>query len=220
MKNFGLTDLVIVAPYAPVWDEVVSAVNATDVIHNARVVPTLADAVADCTLAVGTGDSTRAAGKHSFYTPAELRGDVAGTNHHLALVFGPEKHGLTNDDLSHCHRLMTIPTRPDCPSMNLGQAVAVCCYELMRDGAESEEVKSVVNRATAGEVEMSLRLALEVLRLADFMLPGNEPELTRKLRRTLLGLNLSRREVKTLCGALRQIKNKLEPGTRADTSES
>jgi TrmH family RNA methyltransferase len=210
MKNFGLTDLTVVSPYPPVWGEVVSAVNAEDVITNARVVPTLAEAVADSTLVVGTADPTRVAGKHQASTPAELRADVTGTGHRLALVFGPEKHGLTNEDLSHCHRVMSIPTRPGCPSMNLGQAVAVCCYELMRDESRGEEVRTVIQAATAGEVEAGLRLTLEVLRLADFILPGNEPELTQKLRRSLLRLNLSRREVKTLCGALRQIKDKLE----------
>jgi TrmH family RNA methyltransferase len=210
MKNFGLTNLTVVSPYSPVWDEVVSAVNAEDVIANARVVTTLAEAVADATLVVGTADPSRVALKHRVYTPAELRADVTGTDHRLALVFGPEKHGLTNEDLNHCHRVLSIPTRPGCPSMNLGQAVAVCCYELMRDAAPGEEVKTALQTATAGEIEMSLKLALEVLRLADFILPGNESALAQKLRRSLLRLNLSRREVKTLCGALRQIKDKLE----------
>lgn len=209
MKNFGLAELFVVAPYAPVWDEVVSAVNAADVIANARVVPTLAEAVADATFVVGTADRTRVAGKQRLFTPADLREAVTGSNHRLAIVFGPEKHGLTNEDLSHCHRVMTIPTQPDCPSMNLGQSVAVCCYELMRDGLPPNEATPAVTMATAGEVETSLRLTLEVLELAEFILPGNRPALTQKLRRSLLHANLSQREVKTLCGALQQIKGRL-----------
>ena len=138
MKNFGFTDLTVVAPHAPVWDEAVSAVNAVDIIANARVVGSLIEAISDCTFVVGTVDRTRVESKQAIYTPADLSRDLQATDHRLAMVFGPEKNGLTTEDLSHCHRALSIPTRPLCPSMNLGQAVAVCCYELMRDRAQHQ----------------------------------------------------------------------------------
>ncbi|HWQ33677.1 MAG TPA: RNA methyltransferase [Blastocatellia bacterium] len=211
MKNFGFTDLAVVAPYAPVWTEAVSAVNATDVLTSARVCDTLAEAVADCTLVVGTADRTRVEWKQPLFTPVDLQRELSANSHRLALVFGSEKHGLTNDDLSFCHRVLSLPTAPDCPSMNLGQAVAVCCYELSRD--EAGRSAAPVVTAAAGELETSLKLMLEVLQLSGFLLPGNEPVRTRKLRQSLLQAQLSSQEVSFLCGALRQIKSQLEKGT-------
>lgn len=210
MKNFGLTELAVVAPFAPTWNEAVSAVNAEDVLTRAQVVGTLAEAVADCTLVIGTADQTRLAGKHPVYTPRDLVAELATTNHRLALVFGSEKHGLTNDDLAHCHRTMSIPTAPDCPSMNMGQAVAICCYELTR--AEPPQVEQVIPlpAATAGEVEMSLQLLVEVLREAKFLLPHTEAAMTTKLRQRLLQLRLTPSDVKQLCGVLRQIQWRFE----------
>ena len=115
MKNFGLTDLWIVGPHPPVWDEVVSAVNATDVLAGARVVESVDQAIADCNLVVGTTDRTRVDEKQTVYTPVDLIRELRETSYNLALIFGSEKHGLTNEDLSRCHRLMSIPTQQDCP---------------------------------------------------------------------------------------------------------
>lgn len=209
MKNFGFTELAVVAPYAPVWTEAVSAVNATDVLSSARVCDTLAEAVADCTLVVGTADRRRIEWKQQLFTPVDLQQELSATNHRLALVFGSEKHGLTSDDLSFCQRVMSIPTQPDCPSMNLGQAVAICCYELRR-GEHPSGAQADTDSATAGAIETSLRLMIEVLRLSGFLLPGNEPVRTRKLRHSLLHAGLSDQEVSFLCGALQQIKSQLE----------
>lgn len=205
MKNFGFADLAVVAPWPPVWNEAVSAVNASDVLLNARRCATLAEAVADCTLVVGTADPGRFAGKSSI-TPAELATDLKGSDHLPALVFGSEKHGLTNDDLSHCHQLLSIPTVDGCPSMNLGQAVAICCYELRNETRRDEPG---IEWATAGEIEAALALAMDVLGKTDFILPGNEGELRRKLRRSLLNRQLTKREVNTMCGALRRISSKM-----------
>ncbi|MFN7947957.1 MAG: RNA methyltransferase [Blastocatellia bacterium] len=211
MKNFGFTDLAVVAPYAPVWTEAVSAVNATDVLSSARVCATLAEAVADCTLVVGTADRTRIEWKQPLFTPVDLQRELSANSHRTAIVFGSEKHGLTNEDLSFCHRVLSIPTAPDCPSMNLGQAVAICCYELRRDENQSG-AQGFTDSATAGAIETGLRLMIEVLRLSGFLLPGNEPVRTRRLRQSLLHAGLSSQEVSFLCGALQQIKSQLEKG--------
>jgi tRNA/rRNA methyltransferase len=210
MKNFGCTELAVVAPFPPTWNEAVSAVNAEDVLANARVCASLAEAIADCTFVVGTADRTRIAGKHRLYTPRDLVAELANTNHRLALVFGSEKHGLTNDDLAHCHRTMSLPTALACPSMNLGQAVAICCYELTR--AETPVQERTTNRrtATAGEIETSLQLLLEVLREARFVQPNTEAATITKLRQRLLQLGLTPTDVNLLCGVLRQIQWRFE----------
>jgi TrmH family RNA methyltransferase len=210
MKNFGFAELAVVAPFAPTWSEAVSAVNAEDVLTNARVFDTLADAVADCTFVVGTADHSRIAGKHRMYTPRDLVAELAATNHRLALVFGSEKHGLTNDDLGHCHCTMSIPTAPECPSMNLGQAVAICCYELTRTETPVRERTATQRLATAGEIEISLQLLLTVLRETNFVQPHTEAATAKKLRERLLQFGLTPRDVNQLCGVLRQIQWRFE----------
>ena len=205
MKNFGFHDLSVVSPHPPIWDEVVSAVNSMDIVRTARVFESLVEAVADRTLVIGTADPTRSDSGNRTFNPRDLARLVRQIDHKIAIVFGPEKHGLTNEDLSFCHRTMSIPTQPDCPSMNLGQAVAVCCYELASDDNDQNLSTVPVDSASAGDVEIALELALQVLRRADYIIPGTEPGLRLKLRRRLLGLSMSKNEVNRLTGALRKI---------------
>ena len=133
LKNMGFDDLRLVAP-GPLnnREAVAMAVHADDLLANATVYPDLAAALADCSLAVGT--TSRRGGYRSRANPlraaaAELDA-LAGTNK-IAIVFGREDRGLTNRELKLCHRLMTIPTAPEYPSLNLAQAVMVVAYELM-----------------------------------------------------------------------------------------
>jgi tRNA/rRNA methyltransferase len=133
MANFGLSRLSVVAPYAPHWREAKSAVGAPEILKSAAVADTLADAVRNCTLIAGTGTLTYRKPEQCVVQlpdlPTLVREEL-DRDGRVALVFGPEKHGLTRDDLSYCHVLVEIPTDPRQPSMNLGQAVAVCLYEL------------------------------------------------------------------------------------------
>lgn len=209
MKNFGFTDLAVVAVHPPTWSEVTSAPNAMDVLTGARVVATLGEAIADCNLVVGTADRTRVEERQTVYTPFDLSRDLAEASYKLALVFGSEKHGLTNEDLSRCHRVISIPTEPNCPSMNLGQAVAICCYELIRDRAQAGIVARPTETATAGATEAALQLSLDVLRQIDFVLPGNEPDLMRRLRGSLLRLRPTKYDIEMLCGILSRISRGL-----------
>ncbi len=209
MKNFGFRDLWVVTPHPPTWSEIVSAPNATDILTGAHLVATLAEAVADCNLVVGTGDRTRANKERQPCTPAELSRALQQSGYRLALVFGPEKHGLTNEDLARCHQLLAIPTQPDCPSMNLGQAVAVCLYELTRAPVEVPAAPS--ERAPTRANEVALELALEVMRRVDFVLPDNEPDLARRIRAALLKYRLSRYDTNMLCGILRKINDNIAP---------
>jgi tRNA/rRNA methyltransferase len=133
MANFGFSRLAVVAPYAPNWREARSAIGADELLQKAKRTESLAEAVADCTLVVATGTLTRRKPEQRVVSLPELaplvRQEIERGGR-AALVFGPEKHGLTRDDLSYCHLLVEIPTDPRQPSMNLGQAVAVCLYEL------------------------------------------------------------------------------------------
>jgi tRNA/rRNA methyltransferase len=133
MANFGFRRLSVVAPFAPTWREARSAVGAPELLLNAVESSTLAEAVVNCTLVAGTGTLTWRKPEQRVVALPELAPPVAqelARGGHVALVFGSEKHGLTREDLSYCHILVEIPTDPHQPSMNLGQAVAVCLYEL------------------------------------------------------------------------------------------
>jgi tRNA/rRNA methyltransferase len=133
MANFGFSRLSVVAPFAPTWREARSAVDSQDVLLNAVESATLGEAVSGATLVVGTGSlNYRKPEQRVVPLPelAPLVNQELARGGRVALVFGPEKHGLTRDDLSWCHLLVEIPTDPGQPSMNLGQAVAVCLYEL------------------------------------------------------------------------------------------
>ena len=133
MANFGFSRLSVVAPYEPHWREAKSAIGAEDLLQKARRTESLSDAVADCALVLGTGSLTRRKPQQPVVSLPVLAPIVLAALHprtRVALVFGPEKHGLTRADLALCHSLVEIPTHPRQPSMNLAQAVAVCLYEL------------------------------------------------------------------------------------------
>jgi TrmH family RNA methyltransferase len=133
MANFGFSRLAVVAPYAPHWREARSAIGAPELLQNATETESVAEAVADSTFVAGTGTLVNRKPEQPVLSLADAGPILAqqlDRSGRIALVFGPEKHGLTRDDLSFCNVLIEIPTDPRQPSMNLGQAVAVCLYEL------------------------------------------------------------------------------------------
>ena len=135
MSNFGFADLRLVNPYDVAFREAVSAVKSHYILQSAKVFENFVDAVADCSLIVGT----TSLGRRDLHAPLH-RLESAGRlikrqweTTRVALLFGSEKFGLSNDDLSHCHWFLRIPTRDEHGSMNLGQAVSICLYELSRN---------------------------------------------------------------------------------------
>lgn len=240
MANFGFEDLVVVRPHEPVWRETRSAVGAEDVVKSARAVPDLREAIADCTLVVGTTAGSRRnldrelVPLHEFgkwlsgferrkgAKPAAPRQAAKGCAR-AALLFGSEKTGLSNDALSHCHALVRIPTTPECPSMNLGQAVAVCCYQISRlRGSQTSKGDVCASPApTTTRVHLSDRANMQSLlhvferaeRVLDgvgFLKPKSREATLLKLRRLLLDLGLTNNDVKILGGVLAQIEWKLQ----------
>src|SRR5215831_10972600 len=135
MANFGFAALRVVQPYEVAFREARSAVGAAPLLRSAREFTTVAEAVSDAHLVVGTTSVGHRELQHSLrrleYGARLIRKAAAGAP--VAILFGSEKFGLSNDDLSHCHWLMRIPTVDQKLSMNLGQAVALCLYELARD---------------------------------------------------------------------------------------
>jgi tRNA/rRNA methyltransferase len=115
-------------------------------------------------------------------------------------LFGSEKFGLTNEDMSHCHWLLHVPTLG---SMNLGQAVAVCLYELARKSTPAQPAGK--KAASAGELEQITLLLLEVLRASGYVNPVIEASTENKVRRLVRRLNIQARDAPVVLGMLRQI---------------
>src|SRR5271157_3530334 len=210
MSNFGFTHLRVVNPYELAFREARSAVGASALLANAEEYKSVAEAIADCTLVVGT----TAVGHRELQHP--LRRLEYGArlickqlaSGRVALLFGSEKVGLPNEDLSHCHWLMRIPTREGHSSMNLAQAVAVCLYELVRD-VKADRSAEKSQRATAGEAERITAVLLEALDASGYVKPSAAATTAEKVRRLVRRLSLQAADAEVLLGMLRQIAWKL-----------
>ena len=213
MSNFGFLHLRVVNPYQVAFREARSAVGAAPLLANAEEYKTVADAVADCTLAVGTTAVRHRELQHPLrrleYGARLIRNQLVRGR--VALLFGTEKTGLSNHDLSHCHWLMRIPTREQHISMNLGQAVAVCLYELVRDArAAKTSAEKIDKRATAGDVERISTVLLEALHLSGYVNPIAVTSTEERVRRMVRRLNLSSRDSELWLGMLRQMLWKIK----------
>lgn len=216
LANFGLRKMVVVDPFAPTWEEARSAaVGAEQVVEAARVVPTLLDAIAGSSVVVGTTTGSRRHLDRDLLPLPELAAWFGERRHsgQAALLFGPEKTGLSNDHLSLCHVLVRIPTAADCPSMNLGQAVAVCAYELARVGLVATRLpRHRAHRSEPAQVqalEHVFERAAHVLDVSGYLKPKSRATMLIKLRRLLLDLELTSREARLLGGVLAQVEWKL-----------
>jgi tRNA/rRNA methyltransferase len=211
MANFGFSRLRVVKPYDLAFREARSAVGAAPLLQAAEDNATLADAIADCRLVVGTTSVGHRGLQHSlrrleYGARLILRTAAAAP---VALLFGSEKFGLSNDDLSHCHWLMRIPTADTDLSMNLGQAVALCLYELSRDPKAGEIEPEKIRSASAGEIEQVTAMLLDVLRGSGYVNPVTAASTEDKVRRLVRRLNVGYRDAPVLLGMLRQILWKL-----------
>ncbi len=219
MANFGFTRLTVVAPYEPHWREARSAVGAPELLTNARETASLAEAVRDCSFVLGTGTLTHRKAEQSVVRLDNLAPTAAEALSHgerIAMVFGPEKHGLTREDLSYCHILVEIPTDPHQPSMNLGQAAAVCLYELATrvepssrstfPGTETQQPPTAQKPApTSGNLDILAGLIEEVMVAAKYSPPTMQEANRHDLRLMLRRLKLSAADNRRALGLFRRI---------------
>jgi TrmH family RNA methyltransferase len=213
MSNFGFQRLHVVNPYQPAFREARSAVGASAVLEGAVKYKTVAEAVADCTLVVGTTAVRRRNLQHvvrRLEDGARLIRKRLASNR-VAILFGSEKSGLSNEDLSHCHWLMRIPTSEQNISMNLGQAVAVCLYELIRD-VRAPRAPEKLAPATAAEVERITNMLLEALGASGYIGLRRVADVEQRMRRLVRRLNLPARDAVLWLGILRQIVWKMHSG--------
>ena len=211
MSNFGCLDLRLVNPYEVAFREAKSAVKAQKVLENAREYPTVGEAVADCALVVGTTSIGHRVPEHPLrrleYGGKLIARKLASAS--VALLFGSEKFGLSNDDMSHCNWLMRIPTREEHGSMNLGQAVAVCLYEIIRSPAAAKVKSGAKPQVSAGDLERMTATLKEILEHSGYMHERVEGSSELKLRRMIRRMNLDAHDAQVWLGMLRQIRWKL-----------
>ncbi len=212
MKNMGLADLVLVKPkYFPHEDATARASGAEDILDSTRVVSSLDDALRDCIYVAGASARARTIGWPSM-APRECAERLIDESRHgaAAVVFGPEKSGLTNEDIDRCNTLLTIPTDPGFSSLNLAMAVQVIAYELRVAGMSQADspVEPEAPPATGEERENFYAHLEDVLARSGFLDPDNPRLLMRRLRRLFVKAELDRNEVNILRGMLAA----LDPG--------
>lgn len=212
MSNFGFRRLRLVDAYEVAYREARSAVNAGEILKKARLFGSVADAVADCGLVVGTTAASHRQLQHPLrrleYGARLLRRKLAGGP--AALLFGSEKFGLGNEELSHCHWLLRIPTRRAHGSMNLGQAVAVCLYELVRSGRAAAAAPLPTRPAAAGDLERLTDVLFEALQISGYVPPRTAVSARGKLRRLIRRMKLNSTDAVAWLGMARQIRWKLD----------
>lgn len=207
MSNFGFIDLRLVTPYDVAFKEARSAVKAHYILENARVYETVASAIADCTLAIGT----TAVGPRDLHVPLYRLETAAPLIHEhaaqspVALLFGSEKFGLSNEDMSYCNWLLRIPTRDEHGSMNLGQAVAVCLYELRRSQPGESTRFPPATAAYAEDYERMTTVLLEILSRSGYVNARTASSTELKIRRLLRRLSVPAADADTWLGIFRQI---------------
>jgi tRNA/rRNA methyltransferase len=212
MRNLGLSDLVLVAPEADVADPRgrLLASHSEDILDNARIVAELGEGLAGCGLTAAT--SARTGGlfrRQSVGTPEEIlpRLVEAMAQRPVALVFGPEDHGLSNDEISRCHYLIHIPTAPAQPALNLAQAVAICLYELRRTWLKGQQAQTPTEpQAPFEDQERMFARLREALEAVHFLYGPKAEPLMHALRHLLGRARPSAMEVDVLLGLSRQLR--------------
>jgi len=223
MKTMGLTDLCLVSPKnfettEGKQDALQMAMSADDVVDDAKVVGSLYDAVKDCTVVIASTARTRG------YDLPELNPEECAQRLHsesstnkVALVFGPERMGLSNDDLQLAKYRVTIPTNPDYSSLNIAAAVQTLSYEIFK---QSEHVKEseANNRSlpTAESIEQLYAHMESTLKDTGFIIKNHPGEAMQKLRNVFVRAELDENEVRILRGVLSSIDRKIEEQSKND----
>jgi TrmH family RNA methyltransferase len=213
MSNFGFQHLRVVNPYDVAFEGARSAVGAAEVLARSEKFETVAEAVADCSLVVGTTAVGHRDLQHSLQRLEAgaplIRAHLSSVSGNCALLFGSEKFGLANRDMSHCHWLMHIPTREEHYSMNLGQAVAICLYELIRDPSAVLEPEKG-SAASSAEVERITEALLTALRASGYPKLNASDAFEGAVRRLVHRLHLQSGDAEFLLGMLRQMVWKMK----------
>ena len=216
MKNMGFKQLVLVDPIAGIDEGAIQrSSRAEDILHNAKIVATLEEAIADCGLVVGTSARSRHL-PWPLMNPRQCAAKAQLTAQHapIALVFGRESRGLTNEELQLCHAHVHIPTDEDFSSLNVAQAIQVLCYEFRLAALSETESEHISADATSwgvdwdypmashGEVQGMLEHLQAMLIKMGFLDPDTPKQLMPRLRRLFQRAMPDKLEINILRGIL------------------
>ena len=206
MANMGLSDLALVAPKVTNWKEAEwMAVHADDILANRREVPTLAEAVADCGLVMGATARPGLYRQHARspreWAPTALK---VAESAKVALIFGREDDGLTNEEGANCTQIIKIPSAPGYLSLNLSQAVMVCAYELFVAHGSYEPPQEKCGEAPSGLRERMFDMWRKALMQIGFMNDDKADHMMLGLRRILSRGPLSEDDARIMMGIARQ----------------
>lgn len=215
MRNFGLSDLVLVNPIADPSDANARqvATQGEEILDRCRIAAHLEEAVSDCVLVVGTSARRgglfrkQSAGEPEDVMPRLIASLASGP---VALVFGPEPTGLTNPEVTLCHWLLHLPTHPAYPALNLAQAVAICLYELHRHVTGTHQATyvgaaTVEKPAAFAEFEPALAHLKQALEAVHFLYGEKAEPLWHGVRHLLVRANPTAAESRLLHGLARQL---------------
>lgn len=223
MKNMGLSQLVLVNPQEAIDGKAVAlAAGASDLLQQARIVATLDEAIADCGLVIGASARPR-----TLSWPAlDARGcgelsAAEARRHPVAIIFGRERNGLTNDELQKCQYHLHIPANPEYSALNLAQAVQVATYEIRMaalNGAHLAEGEG--DYPPAAEVERFYSQLEATLRQIGFILPRHPGQVMQKLRRVFTRARPETQEMAILRGILATTQKAAAPAISDDRDDS
>jgi tRNA/rRNA methyltransferase len=215
MRNFGLTDLVLVAPYCSTDDLEARrlATHGLAVLDTARVVGDIGDAIGDCVFTLATSALTAGVIRRGMIgTPAEMAPQLLNATERgpVAIVFGPEPHGLSNEEIGRCHGMIHIPVDPDYPAINLAQAATICCYELRK--AWSASVNAGRGESPPGpevaphaDQERMFEHLREAFQAVGFLFGDRQESLMHAMRQLIGRAMPTPQEVRMLHGLARQL---------------
>jgi TrmH family RNA methyltransferase len=209
MKNMALADLVLVRPRSfPHAEAVALAAGADDILSNARIVGSVAEAIGDCAFIAGTTSRPRSY-YWEFTTPRDVAGRIVALPEasRAALLFGSERYGLATEDLNHCNVLVRIPANPEYCSLNLAMSVQLAAYEifLAREQPKSH-TQLEMELAPSGDVEHFYAHLHEVLNEIDF--DDRTGHLMERLRRLFNRAQMDRNELNILRGILSAVQGR------------
>jgi TrmH family RNA methyltransferase len=219
MTNFGFRHLRVVEPYEKAFREARSAVDAEPVLAAAETFADVTGAVSDCTLVVGTAEGRQRTTEEPLQRleagVEEIRQQLR-SGMQVAVLFGSEKRGLSNEELGPCQRVLRIPTEMEQPSMNLGQAVAVVLYEMIRQETAEAGLETTLETplATAGDRERMVAVLVETLEESEIPGEGGRAVLEKRVRRLVRHMNLTKPDAREWMGLVRQVLWKLRGGQR------
>lgn len=210
MQNMCFKNLVLVDPQCPVGEIAYArSSGAHDILDRRKTVNSLQEAIADCSLVAGLTARHRSLPWPEM-NPQQISQEITskGAGIRVALVFGREHSGLSNDELMLCNYMVSIPTNPEFSSLNVASAIQVMCYEIYQTLSNNQIISMEEGEppATAQDIEGYMSHLKQVLETTEFLDPENPGLLMQRLRRIYQRVNLSKSEVNILRGILSSVQ--------------